>query len=92
MIDYTSHTGSQYQKHARPVMSCSLMAARKGVVAAASVKTLHSNALLSLCVKENVLQALTNDVSQFHKDSMCIHVPVCTCISTEIYVFTLLVC
>ena len=32
------------------------MAANKGVVATASAKRLHSNALLSVCVKENVPQ------------------------------------
>ena len=32
------------------------MAAEKGVVATASAKRLHSNALLSACVKENVPQ------------------------------------
>ena len=41
----------------------------------------------SLCVRRRMFYKLTNDVSQFHTDGMCI------CIATERYVlFTKLVC
>ena len=43
------------------------MAAKKGVIAAASAKRLHSNALLSACVKENVPQT-----DQKHSHVACI--------------------
>ena len=85
-MNYMNYTRPHYQKHPRHAKSWSRVAARKGVVAAASAKRLHSNALLSVCVKENVPQN-TEDVSQFRTDGICI------CISTEIHVlFTLLVC
>jgi len=56
MMDYMNHIGPHLKKHPRPAMSWSLVAVRKGVVVAANVKRLHSNALLSVYVKENVLQ------------------------------------
>ena len=46
---------------------------KKGVIAAASAKRLHSNALLSACVKENVPQI----------DQRCIVISHVACISTE---------
>ena len=49
------------------------MAAKKGVVAAASAKRLHSNALLSACVKENVPQTDQKRITISHV----------ACISTE---------
>ena len=49
------------------------MAAKKGVVAAASAKKLHSNALLSACVKENVPQTDQKRITISHV----------ACISTE---------
>ena len=56
MMDYMNQIGPHYQKHPRPALSWSHVAARKGVVAAASARRLHSNALLCVCVKEDVLQ------------------------------------
>ena len=49
------------------------MAPKKGVVAAASAKRLHSNALLSACVKENVPQTDQRHTTISHV----------ACISTE---------
>ena len=46
------------------------MAAKKGVVATASAKRLHSNALLSACVKENVPQTDQKRITISHVASI----------------------
>ena len=73
MMDYMNHIGPHFQKHPRCATSRSLVAAKKGVVATASAKRLHSNALLSACVKENVPQTDQRRITISHV----------ACISTE---------